>query len=196
LGFLGLTVVALWLLGRTRFSTRLVAIRENKELAGAVGVNAFREKLVTFVVFGVISGVAGVLLAYYLKYIAPSTFDAMNSVNIQLAVLLGGVGAWTGPVVGSVVFAALPTALGLDPVQTRLVYGVLLVAIISLSPGGVCGALKRGYLEVVARLADRGSDGANGGAVKPPPEPSRPDDPHEQVTIAPPRQAPVGGKLR
>ena len=75
LGFLGVTVSVLFVVSRSHFGRRLVTLRENEPLARSLGVPAFREKLLVFVLFGGISGVAGVLLFHYLRFIEPETFS-------------------------------------------------------------------------------------------------------------------------
>ncbi|HVM52953.1 MAG TPA: ABC transporter permease [Acidimicrobiales bacterium] len=145
-GFLFLTVLALALIHRTRYGQRLVALRENEALARSLGINAFRDKLTAFAIFGAISGLSGALLFHYLRFIEPGSFSIYLAINVQLIVLLGGVGVWLGPAIGAAVFSFLPEVLDLDPVQSELAYGVVLVMIIVLMPMGLGGMARRTYL--------------------------------------------------
>jgi branched-chain amino acid transport system permease protein len=141
--FLLLTMAGLWLVGRSSYGHRLVAIRENESLARSLGINAFREKLLAFMLFGGISGVAGALLFYYLRFIDPTTFSVTTSINTPLIVLLGGISARIGPVVGAAAFAILPDVMGLSAVQSALAYGIILVALMVIMPMGIGGVLRR-----------------------------------------------------
>ncbi|MEA2922869.1 MAG: branched-chain amino acid transport system permease protein [Bradyrhizobium sp.] len=155
IGFLGLTIAALGLLSRTPYGRRLASLRENESLARSLGIHAFRDKLIAFVVFGGISGVAGVLLFHYLRFIQPDTFSVYTTINIQLIVLLGGVSVWLGPAIGAVVFSFLPEVLHLNPVQTNLAYGMVLVLVIVTMPMGLGGMVKRLYVAARWRVSER-----------------------------------------
>lgn len=173
LAFLGATIAALVAVTRTRYGRRLEALRENEVLARSLGINAFRDKLVAFVLFGGISGVAGVLLFHYLRFIQPDTFSLFTSINVQLIVLLGGVGVRLGPVVGAAVFSFLPEVLNLDPVQSNLAYGIVLVGVIVLMPMGIGGMVRRLYVAARWRVNER-PERATGDVPRPPATPPVP----------------------
>ena len=176
LAFLGATIAVLFALSRSQFGRRLITLRENEPLARSLGVPAYREKLAVFVLFGGLSGVAGVLLFHYLRFIEPGTFSVYLAINIQLIVLLGGVGVWVGPIVGAAFFALLPEVLSLDPVQANLAYGLILLAVIVLLPMGLAGMVRRLYVAARWRASERavaGSAGA-GGPASPPTAPLPP----------------------
>jgi len=154
LAFCLLAATTLFVFGvcRSRFGRRLISIRENTELARSLGVNVLRDKIAVFTLFGAISGVAGVMLFYYLHYITPATYDVPLTLDIVLIVLLGGATVWLGPMVGAAIFAFLPSLLSLSPVVAQLVYGCCLVAVIILMPTGVVGKFKGLYISLWFRL--------------------------------------------
>ena len=143
---LAIATACVYLICRTRFGQRLVTIRENERLARSLGINAFRDKIIAFTIYGAISGAAGVLLFYYLRYVSPATFDIPLAIDIQLIVLLGGATVWSGPFIGAALFAFLPEVLNLSASQQQLAYGVTLIVVIILMPSGISGLIKRSYL--------------------------------------------------
>jgi branched-chain amino acid transport system permease protein len=143
---LAITTACIYLACRSNLGRRLVTIRENERLARSLGINAFRDKLTAFTISGVLSGVAGVLLFYYLRYVSPSTFDIPLAIDVQLIVLLGGATVWSGPFIGAALFAFLPEILNLSAAQEQLAYGATLIVVILLMPSGIGGVVKRSYL--------------------------------------------------
>jgi branched-chain amino acid transport system permease protein len=140
-----LAMIATYLVIKANLGQRLLIIRENEQLARALGVNVLRDKIVVFTIFGGISGASGVMLFYYLHYITPATYDIPTTLNVLLVVLLGGATVWLGPLVGAAVFAFLPEILNLSPNVSQLIYGLVLVAVIITMPIGIGGALKNLY---------------------------------------------------
>src|SRR5262249_5135343 len=93
-----------WRLTRTRFGMRLAAIRENEDAAGALGVNAFREKVKCLIISGALCGSAGTVYTQKYLYIDPSiAFSLDRSVEMLLVTLIGGAGTVIGPLFGSAV---------------------------------------------------------------------------------------------
>ncbi|MCU1360059.1 MAG: branched-chain amino acid transporter permease [Ilumatobacteraceae bacterium] len=146
LGALAVTVIVLFAVSRSAFGRRLASVRENEPLARSLGINAFRDKVIAFMLFGGFSGVAGVLLFHYLRFIQPDTFSVYSAINVQLIVLLGGIGIWIGPIVGAATFAFLPEIVHLDPVQSSLAYGLVLIAVILFLPMGLGGTVRRWFV--------------------------------------------------
>jgi branched-chain amino acid transport system permease protein len=155
------SILVVFAITKTRFGKRLLSIRENELLARSLGVNVLRDKIVVFTIFGAISGAAGVMLFYYLRYITPSTYDVPLTLNITLIVFLGGATVWLGPIAGAAIFAFLPSLLHLSPVAAQLVYGVCLIAVIMLMPTGVIGKVKELYIWIWFRLHQKSDNGTD-----------------------------------
>jgi branched-chain amino acid transport system permease protein len=149
------SILVVFAVTKTRFGRRLLSIRENELLARSLGVNVLRDKIVVFTIFGAISGAAGVMLFYYLRYITPSTYDVPLTLNVTLIVFLGGATVWLGPIAGAAIFAFLPSLLDLSPVVAQLVYGAVLIAVIMLMPTGVIGKVKELYIWIWFRLHEK-----------------------------------------
>jgi branched-chain amino acid transport system permease protein len=128
------------------YGRTLRSIRENETLAAALGVNIRFHKIVAFMVSGAFAGVAGVLQVYFLQHISPDLYGAFPSVYIALMVMLGGPRRLFGPLMGALIVSFLPEVLNLDPVDARIAYGVGLILVILLLPGGVMAGLASLYL--------------------------------------------------
>ena len=126
--FVGLSATASWAIINSPYGRTLRAIRENEKLAASLGINVGRHKIGAFVVSGIFAGVSGVLLAYFLRHISPSQFASFPSIYLALMVMIGGARLLLGPIAGGILVAFLPEILELDPVESRILYGICLIA--------------------------------------------------------------------
>jgi branched-chain amino acid transport system permease protein len=155
LGFVALSAVASWAIVHSSYGRTLRAIRENEKLAASLGINVGRHKIGAFVVSGVFAGVSGVLLAYFLRHISPSQFASFPSIYLALMVMIGGARLLLGPLAGGILVAFLPELFALDPVQSRILYGVCLIAVILLLPNGLIAGAIDGWRKLFARRPDQ-----------------------------------------
>ena len=151
-----LTVALSWWIRRTKFGMGLIAIREDEDKAAAVGVNTPVYKVLAFVASAVFIGAAGGIYAYYLSFIDPrGMFDIVVSVQVVLAVLLGGRGTILGPVLGAFVLEPLNETTNnyFTGGNGRLIFfGGLLAGVVLLLPRGIIPSLA----ELAERLRARG----------------------------------------
>ena len=125
------------------FGMRLRAMKYSELGVASVGVNVFRLKVVVFIISAAFAGFGGTLFAHQQNYISPDNFQFFSSVFFLLAVLFGGAGTQTGPVVGAAVLTLLPEMLH-DFDQYRLiVYGCFILLTLYFLPNGVMGLLER-----------------------------------------------------
>jgi branched-chain amino acid transport system permease protein len=165
-------MIVLWQVIRSPFGRSLVAVRENENLARAMGVDTDRYKVVSFTVSGVFAAVAGALLEITDQGAAIETFAALTSGNAVLMAVLGGVNHFFGPIAGVFVwrfaeeyltnFETLVLPLSEVPLVTvelagvlsywRFFLGALFVVVVVVSPKeGVWGAV----LSAVGRVRER-----------------------------------------
>lgn len=128
----------------SRIGRAFIALRENEALAESVGVNGTRYLVLAAVVSAAMAGAAGSLYAHYTRFVSPEVFLFGYTVTMVIMVVAGGKGTLTGPVVGAVLFTALPEALReLTSWQWQmLLYGVLLILTIFFLPKGMVPTLK------------------------------------------------------
>jgi branched-chain amino acid transport system permease protein len=145
------TVLTAWL-ARSRIGFQWLAVREDQQAALALGIDAFRVKMIAVLISAAMTSVGGVLLAFYYNNLFPAqAFDINRSIEIILAPIIGGLGTIFGPVVGAFILTplgeiliALTGSLGLNaPGAKAVFYGLTLMIIISLRPNGVWPWLKR-----------------------------------------------------
>ncbi len=156
LALAALTVYACYRLINSHVGRALVAIRENENLAESVGVNTFAYSMLAFAVGAFFAGLAGSLYAHYSRYVSPDMFEFIHIVEMLIMVLMGGRGTIAGPVVGAVIFTALPESLrfvGLSPAAQWLTLGLILVLGILYIPEGIVPRVARLFARRRATLA-------------------------------------------
>lgn len=126
----------------SRLGRALVATRDNEILAEAVGFNTFRLKIFVFSVAGAYAGLGGAFFAHYITFIDPNVFGFSITENLLVMVILGGSGTLFGPLIGAVVFTAVPEFLRFSPEYRSLLYGVVLLAAMLAFPKGL-GQIRR-----------------------------------------------------
>ena len=89
------------LLINSSYGRAFKAIREDDVAAEAMGINLFRHKELAFVISSFFTGVAGGMLAVFMRSIDTKTFQVSLTYNILLIVVLGGIGSVTGSIIGS-----------------------------------------------------------------------------------------------
>lgn len=132
---------------RSRMGYALAAIRENEDAAEAAGVDALSTKLSAMALSSFLTALGGTFYAQYFSYIDPSlTFGPAISIGGLLPAIVGGAGTVTGPLLGSFVLtpiseltrAALRGRAGADV----MLYGLVLILVISFLPNGLVGWIR------------------------------------------------------
>lgn len=133
-----LTILAA-LIVRSRIGKILIAIRQNEDLVGAVGVAAWKYKLFAFVASAMYAGLAGAIYAHYQSFINPEIFGLAQSLDAILAVIVGGSGTIAGPVIGAFIVVFLPEYLRFADSFRLILYGLILVLATIYMPRGIVG---------------------------------------------------------
>lgn len=128
---------------RSRVGRAFIALRENEALAESVGVNGTRYLVLAAVVSAAMAGAAGSLYAHYTRFVSPEVFLFTYTVTMVIMVVAGGKGTLAGPVIGAVLFTALPEALreATSWQWQMLLYGLLLIAVVFFLPKGIVPTL-------------------------------------------------------
>ncbi|SNT73458.1 branched-chain amino acid ABC transporter permease [Paracoccus seriniphilus] len=127
---------------RSRIGQILIAIRQNEDLVASVGVAAWKYKLFAFVVSAMFAGLAGALYAHYQSFINPEIFGVAQSLDAILAVIIGGSGTLTGPVIGAFFVVFLPEYLRFADSFRLILYGLILVLATIFMPRGIVGVAR------------------------------------------------------
>jgi branched-chain amino acid transport system ATP-binding protein/branched-chain amino acid transport system permease protein len=146
LGLLVASVLMSLGIRRTKFGMGLIAIREDEDKAGSVGISTPVYKVLAFVASAVFIGVAGGAYAYSLAFIDPKgMYDIILSVQAVLAALLGGRGTVIGPVYGAFAIGILNEEanvhFGSQAGLRLLIFGGIMAAVVLFMPRGVVPTL-------------------------------------------------------
>lgn len=165
-----LTCIVTYLLLKSSFGLRLMAVRDDEVAASALGVSPRSIKRWGFVLSAFLTGLMGGAIAFNLVSITPNTVFTLNWVVTALVmVIVGGIGTTWGPVVGAfVIYYLVNRSLDDQPVLAALLSGVLIIAVITLAPGGIVGSISRGWAWLIGRRSAKSST---------PTSPSGPDRP-------------------
>jgi branched-chain amino acid transport system permease protein len=146
IGLAVLTVVLLKNFMSSSIGRAIIAIREDEIAARSMGINVRVYKTLTFVVGSSFAGLAGALFALNQQFLHPSTFNFMASVSALLMIVIGGLGSFSGAILGAFIVTALPEALRFVPgfSQARmLVFGLVMVLVMLWMPAGLVGLFKK-----------------------------------------------------
>jgi branched-chain amino acid transport system permease protein len=144
LGIAAAVLVWVFVFVRSRAGLMLRGIREDALRARTLGVAVERRKLGVFALAVAVAAVGGGLSVLSTQIVYPDVFDWKISANALIVTLLGGVGTFSGPVVGAVGLGLIDFYVGKLTTDTLLVEGLVLLAVILLAPRGIIASLRLG----------------------------------------------------
>lgn len=112
------------------------AMREDEDVAQAMGINLVATKLLAFATGAAFSGLSGAILATKLGTIYPHSFAFLISINVLALIIVGGLGSIPGVFIGALLLAAMPELLREFSEYRLLIYGALLVVMMQVRPEG------------------------------------------------------------
>ncbi|MFO1288410.1 MAG: branched-chain amino acid ABC transporter permease [Rubrivivax sp.] len=153
--FLCLAVAVLATLGivnllRSPTGRAFVAIRDSEISAQSMGIHLARYKTLSFAVSAALAGLGGALYAHKIQFLSPDQFSILQSIDLLLMVVIGGLGSVHGAFLGAIFLITMPQliALGKDslpdvigqaPGLQAVVYGAVLVGFVLFEPLGLYG---------------------------------------------------------
>ncbi|OGA97022.1 MAG: hypothetical protein A3G27_11555 [Betaproteobacteria bacterium RIFCSPLOWO2_12_FULL_66_14] len=140
---LALTLALLHRLVGSSVGRSWIAIRENEELAGSLGIPALRYKMAAFGVGAALAAIGGGLYAHYVSFVSPSELSFHYIGFVFIMVVAGGTGTLIGPVLGGLVFGVLPEVLRVAEQARNLLLGGILLVTIACLPEGLVGLWSR-----------------------------------------------------
>ncbi len=143
---------------RTRIGRSFIAVREKDYAAQVLGINVVSTKLIAFGIGAAYAGVAGALLAAFLRIVNPDQFTLVSSVFFLAAVVVGGRGSILGSILGAAFMTLMPEFLReiiahlsvegadmaslLSPLR-EIIFGALIVLFLIFEPRGLVGFVQR-----------------------------------------------------
>ena len=138
-GWTVVTIYVIWRLARSSFGRQMMAIRDNYIAAQSLGINVLRMRLLAFCISAFFTAVAGSLWAHFIQSFSPKAFLFVQTFNIIIMLIVGGMGSISGSVIGAVgitifseVLRNAERGINLGFVQIPPVYGAsqILMAVI------------------------------------------------------------------
>ena len=124
-------------LNNSRTGRQWMAIREDEDVATAMGIDTSRAKLLAFTLSAATGGVAGAIFAAKVGSVFPNSFTVFISINVLSLIIVGGIASNPGIVVGAVVLIGLPELLREFSDFRFLLYGALLIMMMINRPQGL-----------------------------------------------------------
>lgn len=129
-------------LKRPPIGSVLKSIEEVDLLSECCGINTLRYKLIVFVLASAAAGLVGGLVASFYTCITPASFTAIESIDLVVLNVVGGVASLWGPLFGSMFLVGVPEILRSVKEYQMLVYGVSIILVFYFVPDGIAGFLE------------------------------------------------------
>lgn len=137
--FMVITVIVIYNIIHSSQGRAMLSVRENEIAAESMGINAFKYKMLAFIIAAFFAGLAGGLYAHYMGYIQPASFDFNKSIDYLTFVVFGGMGSLSGSIIATIVLTFLPELLrGLGEFR-MLIYPLALIILMIFRPQGLLG---------------------------------------------------------
>jgi branched-chain amino acid transport system permease protein len=121
----------------TRLGRAWRAMREDEDVAEAMGINLVSTKLLAFGISSAFAGLGGAIFGASFQSIFPNSFTLLVSINVLSLIIIGGMGSIPGVVLGASILIGLPEVLRELQDYRLLAFGALLVLVMLLKPEGL-----------------------------------------------------------
>jgi branched-chain amino acid transport system permease protein len=138
-----ISVAVIVLVRRSRFGRALIAIREDEVLASFLGVNVVGYKLAAYVISSMLAAMVGTAYAPILTFISPDLLGVNQTISWIGILIVGGVGTVAGPIIGTLIFYAIPELLSVPPLYRLIALGVVIIVVVLFAPDGIAGVMRR-----------------------------------------------------
>jgi branched-chain amino acid transport system permease protein len=133
----GVAAFVAWRLENSRLGRAWMALRDDEDVAQALGINLIRSKLLAYGLGAGFAGLAGSIFATMLTSVYPSSFQLLISINVLALIIVGGMGSLPGVVLGAIALIGLPELLREFGEYRYLFYGAVLIVMMRLRPEGL-----------------------------------------------------------
>lgn len=138
-----LVIFVSYRLKNSRLGRAWMALREDEDVAQAMGINLVATKLSAFGMGALFGGLSGAIFATKLESIYPHSFNFLISINVVSLIIIGGMGSIPGVVVGALALVGLPELLREFAEFRYLFYGIVLVVMMLTRPEGLVPEARR-----------------------------------------------------
>jgi branched-chain amino acid transport system permease protein len=131
------STLLMYMVVRSAFGHTLLGIRESEVRMHSLGYNIWLHKYIAFIVAAIFAGVAGVLMAYYNRFVDPSELHLVTSAEVLIMVILGGAGTLFGPAIGAGIVILIKNFVSGYTEHWMIILGVVYMASVMFAPEGV-----------------------------------------------------------
>lgn len=140
---IGIVAFLAWRLKDSRIGRAWMALREDEDVARAMGINHVTTKLMAFAIGALFSGIAGTIFAAKLTSVYPHSMNFLVSINVLCLIIIGGMGSIPGVFVGALALIGAPELLREFAEFRYLAYGAVLVFMMLARPEGLWPEARR-----------------------------------------------------
>ncbi|KAA0285069.1 MAG: branched-chain amino acid ABC transporter permease [Chloroflexi bacterium] len=126
-----------WRLRESRLGRAWMAIREDEDVAEALGINLIQTKLLAYMLGAAMAGLGGAIFAALIGSIFATSMQLLVSINVVALIIVGGMGSIPGVIVGAIALIGLPELLREISEFRYLLYGVALIVMMLAKPEGL-----------------------------------------------------------
>jgi branched-chain amino acid transport system permease protein len=137
---------------RSALGRAMIATKDSEIAAEQSGVDTTRTKLLAFMIGAVYAGLAGCLYASSIRFVSPDSFSSVQAILLMAMLIVGGMGSIVGCIIGAVALTILPEMLRFLGQWYLVLYGLGVIAVIVLAPGGLAS-----IASVIPRLRQAGA---------------------------------------
>jgi branched-chain amino acid transport system permease protein len=168
-GLAAIAMLATYFLLRSRIGIGLTAMRDNEEGAAAIGVNITYARILCFLGTAPFLGMAGAIITLQkLRIAPPASFSIIDwTVFIIFNVVIGGIGSFEGPIIGTIVYFLLRQYLAGLGAWHLILLGSFSIIIILIEKRGLWGLIRRGLGDDLIPIAHKPSAAFDGAAKAP-----------------------------
>jgi branched-chain amino acid transport system permease protein len=142
---------------RTRLGYSLLALSEDEDAAEVLGVDARASKIKALLIYAFMVGIVGGIDVCIKGNLAPKTFNGVQSTEVAILGIVGGMGITFGPMLGAILLVSARELLrarlggGLEGLYMAI-YATVLILVALFSPRGIAALLQDGYEKIQARF--------------------------------------------
>jgi branched-chain amino acid transport system permease protein len=126
---------------RSSLGRAMIATKDSEIAAEQSGVDTTRTKLLAFMIGAVYAGLAGCLYASSIRFVSPDSFSGVQAVLLMTMLIVGGMGSILGSIAGAIALTILPEVLRFLGQWYLVLYGLGVIAVVVLMPGGLASIM-------------------------------------------------------
>lgn len=139
----------------SRVGRAMTAIKTNPDASEAFGIKLSKYKTMAFAIAAFYAGMGGALYAHLVRFISPESFSADQSSMFLVMILVGGMGTFCGPIIGSTLIIIITEFLQSFGEYQMLIYGALIIFVLFFIPNGIAGTIRTRYYHLLNKLPSR-----------------------------------------